>query len=107
MERDEILSEAKTVQRGKENERVEERKSTLLGGFVALVVGLILFCLEYFKQGSINWSVLAIMMIAGAVQALYEGIKLKRIHWIIIGSFQAVIALFAFLASILYMVNLL
>ena len=107
MERNEILLEAKKVPRGKENERIEEKKSTLLGGFVALVVGLILFCFELFRKGSINWSVLAIMMTASAVQALYEGIKLKRIPWIVYGSLQAVVALFAFLAAIFYMVNIL
>ena len=104
MDRDEILSTAKKDGQGKENERREERKSSLLGAFAALVAGIILLCMEYFKKGSINWSVLAIMMTAAAVQALYEGFKLKRIHWIIIGALQAMVALFSFFAAIYYMV---
>ena len=105
MERDEILSAAKKDKQGKESERAEEKRSSLLGAFAALVVGIILLCLEYIKKGSINWSVLAAMMTAVAVQSLYEGIKLKRIHWIILGVLQAIIALFAFLAAVYYMVN--
>ena len=107
MERDEILSAAKKDRQGNENERIEEKRSSLLGAFAALVVGIILLCLEYIKRGNINWSVLAIMMTAAAVQSLYEGFKLKRIYWIIFGFLQAVVALFAFLAAIFYMVNLL
>ena len=100
MEKNEILKAAKKNNRGNEYENKTEIKSNLLSALVALVVGAFLFFFEYLKAGSFNWGIAATVCTACATQSLYEGIKLKKTHWIVIGTIQAILALITLAAAI-------
>ena len=100
MNKDEILKAAQSNNKGNEYENKTVIKSNILSALSALVVGAILFFLEYWKTKSLNWGIAAIVLTACATQSLYEGIKLKRILWIVIGVIQAVLALLALAAAI-------
>ncbi len=100
MDKNEILNAAQKNNNGKEYENKAEVKSNILSAFAALVVGAILFFFEYLKAGSFNWGIAAIVLTACATQSLYEGIKLKRLLWIVIGAIEAILALVTFVAAI-------
>ncbi len=91
--------------RGQEYENKASVRSNLLGSAIALIVGVILFLVEYFIKGSINVSLIAVGMTATCVQSLYEGIKTKKIYLIVIGCVEAIIVLFALLAFIVQVVS--
>ncbi len=91
--------------RGQEYENKASVRSNLLGSAIALIVGVILFLVEYFVKNSINVSLIAVGMTAACVQSLYEGIKTKRIYLIIIGCVEAIIVLFALLIFIAQVVS--
>ena len=101
MKNEEILLAAqKEKNRGKEFENKASIKSNLFGSFVALLVGILLFMLEYCIKDSVNVGLIAIGMTASGAQSLFEGIKVKKAYWIIIGAAQLLIALFAILVFI-------
>lgn len=101
MDKEKILAAARNEKhRGKEFENKETTRSGLLGSAIAMLVGLVLFLLEYFLKDSVNIGLIAVGMTATGVDALYEGIKLKRHHMTIIGIFQMLIAFFAILLFI-------
>ena len=100
MEKNEILQAAQKNNNGNEFEHKTEIKSNLLSAFAALVVGAILFFFEYLKVGSFNWGIAAIVLTACATQSLYEGIKLKRVLWIVLGAVQTILAFVTFVAAI-------
>ena len=107
MDKDKILAAARNEKhRGKEFENKETTRSGLLGSAIAMFVGLALFLLEYFLKDSVNIGLIAVGMTATGVDALYEGIKLKRYYMTVIGIIQILIALFAILLFIAKVVAL-
>ncbi len=99
--KDEILKAAqKDTFAGKEFENKAGTKGTLLASFVSLIVGAILFLTEYFVKRTWNIGLIAVAMTASSVQLLYEGIKLKTIWKTVVGSVEAIVALFFILGFI-------
>lgn len=106
MEKKQILEAAqKNKNRGCEYENKESVKSSLLGAVIAILVGIALFLVEYFAQGSVNVSLIAVGMTAACVQSLYEGIKNKKTYLIIIGCIETLVVIFAFLVFIAQVVS--
>ena len=105
MDNEKILELArKNKVRGNEYENREVTRSNLLGSFTALIVGIALFLLEFFIRCSINIGLLAVGMTAAGVQSLYEGIKLKKVHLVIVGIVQGVIAIAFILVAVIQVV---
>lgn len=101
MNNETILDSArKNKNRGREYENKAAIRSSLLGSFVALLVGICLFLLEYFINDSVNVELITVGMTASGVQSLYEGIKVKKAYLIIAGIIQILIAVFAILVFI-------
>jgi len=96
-----ILIAARKENKGKEYEDRASIRGSMLGGVVAIFLGLTLFLLEYCVKGTVNIGLIAIGMTASSVQSLYEGIKTKRIWMIVSGIIQGLVALFAIIAFIL------
>lgn len=104
MEKNQILEAArKNKNRGQEYENKESVRSNLLSSLIALMIGIALFLIEYFVKHSINVSLIAVGMTAACVQALYEGIKTKKVYLIIIGCVESIIVvgtLFMFIVRV-------
>lgn len=104
MEKHNILEAARNNKsKGKEYENKESVKSNLLASAVAILVGIILFLVEYFVKNSVNISLIAVGMTTACVQSLYEGVKTKKAYLIIIGCVESLIvvfALFLFIAQV-------
>lgn len=104
MEKNRILEAArKNKNRGQEYENKESVRSDLLAFLIAIMIGIVLFLVEYFVKHSINISLIVVAMTAACVQALYEGIKMKKVYLIIIGCVESIIvvvALFMFIAQV-------
>ena len=89
-----ILREAqKDSYNGKEYEHKIYDRSVLLSELVMLVVGLSLMIVEYLKKHTYNLGIVAIILIAISVQMLYEGIKIKKVWKIALGTFLLVFAI--------------
>ena len=92
MDNKEILEAAqRNKTRGNEYENQEFIKSSLLCSIVALIIGSILFLVEYFVKGNVNFSLIIVGLTATAVQLLYEGIKTKKRWLIIAGILQSLL----------------
>ena len=101
MENNKILEAArKNKNIGHEYENKESVRSSLWGSAVAILMGVVLFLIEYFTKDSVNVSLIAVGMTAACVQSLYEGIKNKKMYLIVIGCVQTLIVVFAFLVFI-------
>ena len=101
MKNEEILLAAqKGKNRGREFENKASVKSNLLGSLMALLVGTLLFMLEYCIKDSVNVGLIAVGMTASGTQSLFEGIKVKKSYLIIIGVVQLLIALFLILVFV-------
>ena len=99
MDKEKILAAARSEKhKGKEFEHKESTRSGLLGSAIALLVGIILFLLEYFVKNSVNVGLIAVGMTSTGVDSFYEGVKLKRHYLTIIGVIQILIAIFAILS---------
>lgn len=107
MDNQKILEAArKNKNKGKEYENKASANSSLLGAFAAVIVGIVLFLLEYFIKDSVNVGLIAVLMTASGVQSLYEGIKVKKLYLTIIGVIQILMALFAILVVIWQVVSI-
>lgn len=103
MDKEKILADARNEKhKGKEFEIKESARSSLLSSSIALIVGIILFWLEYFVRDSVNIGLLAVGMTACGVDYLYTGIKLKQHYKTVIGVIQL---LFALLFILLFVVK--
>lgn len=101
MDKKSILEAArKNKTRGCEYETKESARGSLLASAVSIFAGVILFLVEYFVKNSINVSMIAVWMIAGCVQNLYDGIKNSKVYMTIIGTIKAIIALLAIIIFI-------
>lgn len=96
MDKEKILEAARRNKyRGEEYENEQGALSSMLSVFVAVTVGVTLFLLEYYTQGTFNTGLIAIVATVAGVDALYEGIKLKK-HWLtIIGTLSGLTAIIA------------
>ncbi|MBR2987678.1 MAG: hypothetical protein IKC63_06635 [Clostridia bacterium] len=101
MEDNRILEAARNNKRkGHEYEKKESVRSNLLSSAIAIVVGIIIFVIEYLAKGSFNVSLIVVAMTAACVQALYEGFRNKKVHLIIIGGIETIIFVISFLIFI-------
>ncbi len=86
MDNEKILEAArKDKNRGKEYENKETIRSSLIGAFVSVIIGLIVFFVEYFVKGNVNIGVIIVMTTAACIQHFYEGIKIKKAYSIVKG----------------------
>ena len=99
--KEDILNAAqKESFRGKEFENKAGTRGALLAALVSLIVGTLLFLVEFFVKKTWNIGLLAVAMTASSTQLLYEGIKLKNVWKTIFGLLGALIALFFILGYI-------
>ncbi len=105
MNKEDILNAARKNNAGREYEGKAEIKGNLLSALTALVVGAFLFFFEYLRNRTFNWGIAAIVLVACATQALYEGIKLRRVLWIVVGSLQAILAAVTLIVAIIRLVG--
>lgn len=104
MDKEKILEAARSNKyRGKEYENEQGALSSMLSVFLALIVGVTLFLLEYFTKGTINIGLIVMIATVGGADALYEGIKLKvrrKIVWGVVCSLTAIIAIASFVGQV-------
>jgi len=106
MDKEKILAAARSDKhRGEEFENKETARSGLLSSAIALLVGVVLFLLEYFLKDTVNVGLIAVGVTAAGVDSLYEGIKLKRHYMTVIGIVQLLAAIFAILFFIAKVVS--
>lgn len=98
--KDILLAAQREKNRGREFESKASEKSSLFASLMALLVGVLLFMLEYCIKNSVNVGLIAVGMTASGVQSLLEGTKVKKAYLIIISVVQLLIALFAIFAFI-------
>lgn len=105
MDNEKILEAArKNKNRGKEYENKESTRSGLMGTLAALIVGIVLFLIEYFVSNSVNVGMIAVGMTACGVQSLYEGIKLKKSYLTVTGIIQSIMAVCAIVMFIVLVI---
>lgn len=101
MDKEKILEAARfDKNRGKEYEHKQTTRGSILSIAMAILVGIILFFLEYFAKGTLNFGLIAVAMTAGGAQYIYEGITLKKVRFIVFGILYSVVAIFFILAFI-------
>lgn len=101
MEKEKILAAARSEKhRGKEYENKQATRGNLLSSFLALIVGVGLFCAEYIIKETLNFGLVAVGMTAVAVQYLYEGVTVKKGYMIVLGIICSLVAAFFALAFI-------
>lgn len=101
MTREEILSAARdNKERGKEYESKVSISSGLFAALMAFLVCAVLFGLQYWIQGTVNYGLIAVGLTAVAADALYEGIKFRKAWRIVYGGIFALIALLAVIVFI-------
>lgn len=94
MENKQILEAARrNTARGREFESRESIRSSLLGAICSTVLGTVLFLLNYFVGGKVSLELIAVAMTYAAAQLLYEGIRVKKPLFIVLGAIEAAIAL--------------
>ncbi len=98
---EEILEAAKNNRMsGLEYERRVGTKSNIIAFLVTLIIGTVLGLVEYFVRKTLNLALLVLLFSAGAAQMLYEGIKIKSVWQIVLGSIEALLAIFFAIAFI-------
>ena len=101
MDRESVLARARSDKnRGKEYENKQAVRGSLLSAFFAILLGIILFFVEYFSKGTLNFGLIAVGTTALGVQYLFEGITVKKTHLIIAGAIYSLLAIFFVLAFI-------
>lgn len=93
MDKENILAAARNQkERGREYETKEAMRSNLLSYAATLLLGMILFVVEYFAKGTVHWGMIALGLVAVGVDTLYVGIRLKKPIKIALGAFALLIA---------------
>jgi len=100
MNKEEILKVAQEEKRGDEYEKKACIKGNFCGTFVAIILGVILFVIEYLIKGFANISLIACGMTLAGVQLVVEGIKAKKIKHVIIGVLFLIVAFIALLGFV-------
>lgn len=106
MEKEKILNLAqKNHAVGNEFENRVASKGTTLSCMTSIIIGIILFLIEYVAKGSVNIGLLAVGLTASCVQSLYEGIRNKKTLLIIGGCVQIPFVLLFIIAFIFQVVK--
>ena len=105
MEKEEILAAAAQLKnKGEEYESKVISRGSIYGSVAAGILGFLLCLFESFVSRRVNMGIIAVGLIASAVQFLYEGIKIKKKFFIAIGIFQSIITLVAVLGFMITVV---
>lgn len=86
--------------RGNEYELKENIRASMISTVVLLVVGMILFAIEYYVKGVLNVSLIILGVTVIGTDMLYRGIAFKKIWRIILGSVLLLIALIMIIARV-------
>lgn len=104
MDNERILEAArKNKGRGDEYENRVASRGTLWSTFVSLFVTGVLLFTEYCSKGTANIGLLAVLFTTLSVQYLHDGIKMRKVVFIIIGSVELLVAiacLFVYLGQV-------
>lgn len=101
MNKEDILKAAQNNRRtGNEYENKEGLRSGMLGSLIALLVGAVLFFIEYFCLKRVNCGLLAVAFSGAGADNLFAGIRIRKAGSIILGASELIIALFLLLAAI-------
>lgn len=92
-EREELLSLAR---KNKDIGQEYESKAFLFSGNIAflvtLIIGPILFIIKYLVSERIDWGIWSMTFVLASTQTLLEGIKKRKVVNIIVGCFEAFVA---------------
>ena len=86
--------------RGNEYELKENIRASMISTVVLLVVGMILFAIEYYVKGVLNVSLIILGVTVIGTDMLYRGITFKKLWRIILGSVLLLIALIMIIARV-------
>lgn len=101
MNNEKILEAARNNgNRGHEHESNVEDRASLLTLASILIVGMILFIIDYFAKGVLNVSLLTVGVTAIASDLLYKGIINKKIWRIVLGVILSLVALIMIIAQV-------
>ena len=103
MDKKELLDLAQKDKRGKEYENKAFTRSGELASTVTIILGITLFLIELFTRKTVNVELLALAFSTISFQALIEGIKVKRIFEIVLGSIGVVVTLVLTIVAITIM----
>ena len=101
MDKNTILESARNNgDRGNEYEFKESIRSSMVSTVVMIVVGMMLFAVEYYAKGIVNVSLIILGVTVIGTDMLYKGIAFKKIWRIIPGGIFALIALIMIIAMV-------
>lgn len=86
--------------RGHEYENKESVRASLVSAVVVLVVGMILFVVEFYMKDIVNISLVIVGVAAIASDMLYRGIAFKTLWRILIGGILSFVALVMIIARV-------
>ena len=96
---------AESIVRKKENRSEEyeynlEDSASIISACVILIVGMILFAIEYYLKDIVNVSLITLGVTAIGTDTLYKGIAFKKAWKIVIGILLSLIALMMIIARV-------
>lgn len=101
MNKDKILEAArKKENRSEEYEYDVENSASLISACAILIVGMILFAIEYHLKDMVNVSLITLGVTAIGVDTLYKGIAFKKVWKIVVGIVLSLIALIMIVARL-------
>ncbi len=107
MEKEEILAAAvKAENKCEEYEGKVISRGSIYGSVASVILGFVLCLFELLVTGRLDMGIIAVGLIGSAVQFFYEGIKIKKKLFIIIGVFQSMVTLIAVLGFMITVVLL-
>lgn len=86
--------------RGNEYELKENIRASMISTVVLLVVGMMLFAIEYYVKGVLNVSLIILGVTVIGTDMLYRGITFKKLWRMILGSVLLLIALIMIIARV-------
>ena len=98
---DEILKIAQKEKAGREYDRQINFRAIRWGYWITCFVGFGMSIAERLINGTQNFSLLATLGALTSAILLYEGIKLKSVWQIVLGTFQALFASYFFVLEII------
>lgn len=101
MDKNKILEAArKKENRSEEYEYNVEDSASIISACVILIVGMILFAIEYYLKDIVNVSLITLGVTAIGTDTLYKGIAFKKAWKIVIGILLSLIALMMIIARV-------